>query len=583
MCAVDGEKDGRYQVVERLAEGGMAVVDLVVARGPDGFERELVLKRIRPHLSRDPRFARMFIDEARIASQLNHPNIVHISELGKIDGVYFLAMEYVPGVDLDRLRRTIADRGERFPIGLAAFITVEVCRALDYAHHKRSADGSPLRIVHRDVSPQNVLISTEGAVKLADFGIARAAERQEQTLDNVVKGKVAYMSPEQLRGEPLDGRSDLYAVGVTLHMLLSGEHPYAQLEDGLTIEHAIEHAWGPPSETAPDVPVALDDIVARSYAQRREDRYDRAGALAEVLTEHIRDSQLRATAGELAAEMKRLYGEDESSALRTPPVALDEALSSELRRLEGDDGGLPRYTAELGARPDRPTTPARPQEPSASLDLDLGTEPLQAVRWERPEIHSVPKGRGQGEIEAETQAKGEVSRSRSMTWIWLALPTAIIAGTIAAWALQPSQRAANSTESMGEHLATRVAADAEAEESDAPRREASALLTGDADLDLRADADLSQDASRPLHSPRRPHHPRATSRGWLRVVTRPHYAEVFVDGRRRGTTPLLVRVETGRRRLRLVNPQLGRSEQRMVTVQPSHGQTSPATVMVDGF
>lgn len=453
MSAVGEDTNERYHVLERLAEGGMAVVDRAVALGPGGVQRELVLKRIRPKFSQNPRFARMFIDEARIVAQLIHPNIVHIYEFGTIDGDHFLAMEYVPGVDLARLFRRLEADGTKLPLGLAVFITVEVCRALDYAHRKRGPDGRPLNIVHRDVSPQNVLISHEGAVKLADFGIAHATERREQTMDGMIKGKVAYMSPEQLRGEALDGRSDLFSASVVLYLLSTGTHPFAQDSDGATIEKALLHDWPMPSQVAPDVPSQLDFIVARGTASHCQDRYAAAGEMAEALEEFLFDSRLRATAGELAALMKQLYGEEVESApapapAPAPTVDLEKIIVSEIRRI-GDDDELPHYTRSIPTQdggPQRTSTelmfrvpstvlalgresspvPSSEQEAISSEESDVEeqfTKPVTSVKWQAsPQGAPVPLDRRSSDDRGDVSGDG----SRRRTWGVVVLVTALL-------------------------------------------------------------------------------------------------------------------------------------------------------------
>ena len=570
----------------------MAVVDLAIARGPDGFERELVLKRIRPRLSRDPRFARMFVDEARIVSQLIHSNIVHIYEFGKIDDEYFLAMEYVPGADLHRLQRTLSSRQERFPVGLAAFVVVEICRALDYAHRKRTQDGRLLHIVHRDVSPQNVLISHEGAVKLADFGIARAAEREEQTLDDVVKGKVAYMSPEQLRGEPLDGRSDIYAAGILLYQLVARAHPYAADNDGQTIERALAHDWPPPSDHAPDIPAQLDAIVDRATAAHRAERFDTAGELAEALEQLLFDARLRATASELAGLMHRLYDDESASASAPVEVALDLVVASGLR---SDDHDLPSYTAQISSPKTTPATPSRKRtdpmfRPPPDLvapspegtDEDGGTEQLSAVRWQRPPAAPNRDDPDRGRHEPNHSGDGPSLRPRRGER-WLAA-SGIALGLVvitAFWFRSPEAPPTAPATPPPEPAPLAVLDAALTEE---PAAEVAASLDAEVAASLDAEVDQAEPRRRESRGDKRPQRqaqPRST--GWLRVATRPHWAEVYIDGRRMGTTPLLVRVPAGRRHLRLINPQLGRVERRSVTVAADQPRTSPATVMVDGF
>ncbi len=216
------EEFGNYYLLERIAVGGMAELFKARQRGVHNFEKIVAIKRILPHLSDNDEFVRMFIDEAKLAAQLTHPNIVQIFDLGKAAGFYYIAMEYVDGKDLRSLLRKVREYQMPFPETVAAFVIMKVAGALDYAHRKKGMNEKELKLVHRDISPQNVLISSEGAVKLVDFGIAKAATKSTQTIAGALKGKLLYMSPEQALGDPLDSRSDIYSLGLVLFELLTG-------------------------------------------------------------------------------------------------------------------------------------------------------------------------------------------------------------------------------------------------------------------------------------------------------------------------------------------------------------------------
>jgi serine/threonine-protein kinase len=203
----------RYTITRKIADGGTAEIFLAVQRGAHGFEKPVVLKRIFPALYADPQFRNMLVDEAHIAMSLNHTNIVQVLDLGEAEGQYVLALELVDGWTLDAVLRRARALNTAIPPALALYISAEVCRALAYAHAKTDPEGRALGIVHRDISPHNVLLSEQGEVKLTDFGIAKARNRRESSLGNVIKGKIAYMSPEQASGGELDPRSDLFSVG----------------------------------------------------------------------------------------------------------------------------------------------------------------------------------------------------------------------------------------------------------------------------------------------------------------------------------------------------------------------------------
>ena len=217
------EEFGNYYLLEKIAVGGMAELFKAKQRGVHNFQKIVAIKRILPHLSDNDEFVTMFIDEAKLAAQLTHPNIVQIFDLGKASGAYYIAMEYVDGRDLRSLLRRVREYQLPFPEQVAAYVAAKVAQALDYAHRKRGMNDKELKLVHRDISPQNILLSGEGAVKLVDFGIAKAATKSTQTMAGALKGKLLYMSPEQALGQPLDSRSDIYSLGLVLFELLTGE------------------------------------------------------------------------------------------------------------------------------------------------------------------------------------------------------------------------------------------------------------------------------------------------------------------------------------------------------------------------
>ncbi|MEZ4270530.1 MAG: serine/threonine-protein kinase, partial [Myxococcota bacterium] len=208
---------GKYLLLDRVNIGGMAEVYKAKAFGVEGFERILAIKRILPNMADDSEFINMFVDEARIAVQLSHANIVQIFELGKFENQYYIAMEYVSGKDLRQILDDYRKRKEFIPLSAAAYLASKVCEGLDYAHRKTDPSGRPMNVIHRDVSPQNILVSYEGAIKLVDFGIAKAEDRASKTQAGVLKGKFGYMSPEQVRGMEIDHRSDIFAVGILLY------------------------------------------------------------------------------------------------------------------------------------------------------------------------------------------------------------------------------------------------------------------------------------------------------------------------------------------------------------------------------
>ncbi len=303
-----GEQLGRYQLLHKLATGGMAELFLARTSGIEGFEKMVVLKRILPHMSDNETFVGMFLDEARLAANLEHSNIVNVYDIGKDGNDYFFTMAYLHGEDLNALLRTTAQAGLRVPLPEALYIMRGVCAGLHYAHEQVGLDGVPLDIVHRDVSTTNVLVTHEGGVKLLDFGIAKAATQSKMTQVGVRKGKASYMSPEQCRAEPLDRRSDVFAIGILLWELTVMRGLF-RAEHELGVMHLITNVEIPrPSSVIPDYPPQLEAIVMRALAQDRDQRYPSARALQQDLAAFVREQRLESSAGAVASFMRSIFG-----------------------------------------------------------------------------------------------------------------------------------------------------------------------------------------------------------------------------------------------------------------------------------
>ncbi|MFE8600448.1 serine/threonine protein kinase [Archangium violaceum] len=265
---------GRYELLGELGHGGMAKVYRARAAGPMGFEKTLVVKRILSHLAEDPQFVEMFLSEARLAAQLNHPNIVQIFDFGEAEGSYFLAMEFIDGPNLRALMRRAYSQGRPLPLPHCARIIAAACEGLAYAHEfVDPATGEPVRLIHRDVSPDNILLARTGSVKLVDFGIAKAANQVHETRVGTLKGKVPFMAPEQLKNEQLDLRIDVYALGVVLYELVTGRKPYEANSEVAMIQAILFEPFTPLSARRPDVPEPLQRIIEKALAKDREVRY----------------------------------------------------------------------------------------------------------------------------------------------------------------------------------------------------------------------------------------------------------------------------------------------------------------------
>src|SRR5581483_3149837 len=302
---------GRYQLLERLAVGGMAEIFRARQTGAHGFEKILVIKRILPHLAADPEFLAMFIDEAKLQCGLQHPKIVQVLEFGQADNQYFIALEYIDGMDALGLLRACAHRRQRLPVRLAVHVACEVLDALDYAHGKRGDDGAPLGIVHRDVSPSNIFISRRGDVKLGDFGIARAIEpqRQSKTQSGTLKGKYGYMAPEQVIGSHVDGRADLFAVGIVLAEMLMGRRLFTAPNDLDVLLMVRDARLDRLDRHGGDIPPPLRALLNKALARDPLERFPTAGALRDALQEFLFEARQRVSAGDLGAFLETLRDE----------------------------------------------------------------------------------------------------------------------------------------------------------------------------------------------------------------------------------------------------------------------------------
>ncbi|MCK6549179.1 serine/threonine-protein kinase [Myxococcota bacterium] len=304
------EPYGKYQLLERVATGGMAEVFRAMSTSIGGFQKLVALKRILPHLSTDAEFVSLFIDEAKLTVTLNHSNIVQVFDFGRIENNYFIAMEYVDGRDMTQVLIKQSKRRLTVPIEAACYILIEALRGLEYAHTRRNRDHTPMGIVHRDVSPHNILVSYDGEVKITDFGIAKARNKVSLTRPGIVLGKFAYMSPEQARGLDVDARSDVYSAGITLYETLTGRRLFYS-EDPAQILSKVRNPKVPePSRYNPDVSMDLDAIVLKALHADRDERFASCRELATALEQHLQSIAPGFNDAHLAAFMKELF-EDE--------------------------------------------------------------------------------------------------------------------------------------------------------------------------------------------------------------------------------------------------------------------------------
>ena len=305
-------KYGKYTLLRRIAYGGMAEIFLARLHGPAGFIKEIAIKRILPQFAEDPKFVAMFIDEARLAARLNHPNIVQVSDFHDMDGELYLAMEYVNGPDLRRVLLAGKERAHGLPPELAIAIALEVAKGLHYAHNK-TFQGRHLNIIHRDINPHNILVSYEGTVKIADFGIAKVAHRTNVTRSGVIKGKLPYLSPEQVRSEILDGRSDLFSMGVLLYEMLTGKRVFEGRNDAETLQRILTAPIKPPETCVVDCPSALSDLTMKLLSRDRQKRHESATILVRELTSLY--TQITPDYLDLGAYVKEVYPPEELEAV----------------------------------------------------------------------------------------------------------------------------------------------------------------------------------------------------------------------------------------------------------------------------
>ena len=302
---------GKYTLIRRLAIGGMAELFLAIQRSMAGFEKLIVIKRILPQLAKDKDFVEMLLAEARIAATLNHPNVAHIYDVGVNEGQYFIAMEHIHGEDLRSIVRQMKKKSvTSFPLEHALAIVLGCCAGLAYAHEKKDLDGEPLDIVHRDVSPQNILVTFSGDVKLVDFGIAKAGRSaMEETKSGKLKGKIPYMSPEQAQGEPLDARSDVFSLGVILFELCTGRRLFKGASEFDTMRLIVEGSYPRPRSINPNLPPRLEEIILRALAKDTRARYQSAREMQGDLEGFIRAERLAVSPLSLGEWMQGLFSE----------------------------------------------------------------------------------------------------------------------------------------------------------------------------------------------------------------------------------------------------------------------------------
>ncbi len=398
----EGQRFGQYTLLERIAVGGMAEVWKARMRGLEGFQKTVAIKKILPHMTHNAEFVSMFIDEAKLAAQLSHPNIIHIYELGKIANDYFIAMEYVEGRDLRTIGNLARQKRIPIPIGLSLLIAHHVAGALEHAHRKSDFEGRALGLVHRDVSPQNVLISRDGDIKLCDFGIAKAVTQAGQTQIGALKGKLQYMSPEQAWGRPVDARSDIFSLGTLLFEMLTGERLFAGDSEISVLESVREGRVRSPRDLDPSISPEIDGIARQALAHDPADRFQSAGEMEQRLGAVLYEQRPTLSHTDLAAYVRRL----EAAPVPTEPPTPDP---------------LPPPVVEAPIAPVPIAPPPAATPPAAAAAASSFTSPPVPELTTEPIVEAVAPL-------ADVPVSAPAGKSRALLWIILAV---LVLGAVA--------------------------------------------------------------------------------------------------------------------------------------------------------
>jgi serine/threonine-protein kinase len=360
--------DQRYHLIEKLEAGGMAEVFLAEAASVQGFKKRVAIKRVLPHLASHTNFIGMFLDEARLGARLSHANIVSVFDIGKSDNSYFIVMEFVDGTNLKKIMETLRLKRQPFPLKDAIYIGMEACRGLSYAHELLDEDGHPVELVHRDVSPPNILISKRGEVKVTDFGLAKARTQLERTDPGVVKGKFSYLSPEVAKGQPIDARADIFALGVCLWEMLAGRRLFLGDTDYETVQ-AVSAARVPSLVGVhPEVDPEFDALVLHALGKDPADRYQTAREFGDALASYLFHHQMKVTSYDIANLVKVTLERQKS--VPPQPVMIDTMIQEELARFTSLD-----------------SVAAIPIDPATSFTLspdNEGSRPLDASDFVDP-------------------------------------------------------------------------------------------------------------------------------------------------------------------------------------------------------
>lgn len=363
----------RYRVIERLAAGGMAEVFVGEQQSVQGFKKKVAIKRVLPHLAQNKNFIGMFLDEARLGAQLTHANIVSVFDIGAADNTYFIVMEFVNGANLKTLMDSLKQQGRTVPMKAAIYIAMEACRGLSFAHELLDEEGEPLHLVHRDVSPPNILISKRGEVKVTDFGLAKATTQLEKTDPGVVKGKFSYLAPEAARGQDVDARADVFAMGVVLWEMLAGRRLFLGETDYQTVQLVQQTQIPSLSRLNPEVDPEFEEVLLKSLTSDPDERYQSARDFGDALAGYLFGHKLKVTSYDIASLVKQCLASEIKPAQQEQQQQsiIDKLIQEELLRFTSlDDMSNP---LDLGADLLDGAQPLSPDDVLGAQPLDVGS------------------------------------------------------------------------------------------------------------------------------------------------------------------------------------------------------------------
>ena len=560
---------GKYKLVRLIASGGMAEVYLARQAGAAGFEKLVCLKRILPHLARDRQFVEMFLNEARLAARLDHPNIVSIFDLGEANGNYFIAMEFIDGPSLRAVAKRAHERGERLPIAEVVKIVSMAAGGLHYAHDLAGPDGKPLGLVHRDISPDNILVHRNGVAKVVDFGIAKAVNSSGMTRTGTLKGKVAYMPPEQLRAEALDRRADVFALGVVLYEMLGGKRPWEGDSEVSLIGRIMTEDPRPLSVLRPDAPPGLVAVLERALAKDRNARYPGC---------HDLQVDLEALLVSLGQTITAARISDFAKAYAEPVQPPDESTGAAMQALEAEMNGTGsvRPVAPRRAQPREPRTVLLPQPPPPSdrRGIAYGIAAfvcVAALGGAAGYAYLLRRGAFAADVVpiervAPRPAEPAAEPATAPVQVAAAMPTTIPpapdagAGPADAGAATAPTMQAAATATPAPVQPVPQAASAKPQDSVPP-------AAPEPSAHARPKRSTPPAAAEPAVQPI------ITAKGELVLLIRP-WARVEVDGQEVGVTPLNepLMLAAGEHTVRLVNPDLGKDITRTVRITASERQ-----------